>query len=480
MDVQRNAEAISLRRMKLDQWTALPDRSSVQLVALAVITLIAALLRFYKLGEWSFWGDEMLTVVDVPDGFNEGIFRRSFSLSLIQAVIGWLGTSEWSARLAPSIIGILTVPVLYLPIRRLLGPGVGLLSMLLLALSPWHVYWSQNARFYTLLLLFYTLALLFLFWGFEEQRPLMVLLGVLFLGLAARERLLALFLIPAYASYVVLAWVFPVRKSRTFPLRSRSLLLLLVPIMLAVFYALPYLRNPTGWLAGFGGSNNSPLWIGAGVLYYLRLPVVALAAAGAVSLISEQRPLGLLLSLSAVIPPLALVVVAPFHYTANRYAFVSLTSWLILAAAGAMALIPLISHKQVWPAMAILVILLSDPIGELILYYNYNNGNRDDWKSAFALVRDAQGVNDLVVSNHQPVADFYMGKPTLRIGRIDWPEAIVNSEAPVWIVQDMTMHDFFRREDEWIRANARLMAVFDNHVYGRNFRMRVFYYDPGG
>src|SRR5690606_40994372 len=104
------------------------DRPRVQFVALAIIVAIAAFLRFYKLGAWSFWGDEMLTIIDVPDGFNYELLRRSLMLSTILAVIGELGVSEWSARLAPALVGVLSVPVLYYTVRRMLGPAVALLD----------------------------------------------------------------------------------------------------------------------------------------------------------------------------------------------------------------------------------------------------------------------------------------------------------------------------------------------------------------
>jgi predicted membrane-bound mannosyltransferase len=123
---------------------------------LAVITLMAGVLRFRKLGEWSFWGDEMLTVGGKEDGFNYRIARRSVTLTLIRATVDLLGTSEWSARLVPALIVVATIPDLYFLIRRAFDPAVGLVTVLLLAVSPWHIYWSQNARFYTALLLFYT------------------------------------------------------------------------------------------------------------------------------------------------------------------------------------------------------------------------------------------------------------------------------------------------------------------------------------
>jgi len=454
------------------------DRPRVQFVALAIIVAIAAFLRFYKLGAWSFWGDEMLTIIDVPDGFNYELLRRSLMLSTILAVIGELGVSEWSARLAPALVGVLSVPVLYFPVRRMLGPAVALLFALLLAVSPWHLYWSQNARYYILLLLFYTLALLFLYFGLHERRISFSLLGLLFLALATRERLLALFLVPVIGSYMVITAALPGSSAGIRRFSARSLLLLLGLLLVALLFALPYLRDLRGWLVGFGAANNTPLWLGAGVLYYLRLPVVVLAIVGAVALFARERHAAILLSLSAVVPLLVLMIISSFHYTANRYAFVSLTSWLILAAAGTHALIRQTTRTKMWPALAIVMLALVDPLSEDAFYFTFNNGNRDDWKSAFALVQERREPGERVISNHEPIASYYMGEPTVHLAHITVPEDITAGEEAVWIVQDMTMAMEHPAQTAWVERNAQLVAVLDNHLYGRNYLMRVYYYDP--
>jgi len=147
---------------KLFQYKAHP---SFQYWCLAAILLLAILLRFYKLGEWSFWLDELRTVERAQSHVNpEAIigqwWQPSLSLILTGGTLDLLGTSEWSARLVSAIIGIVSIPALYYPVKRLFGGQAGLVASFLLAISPWHLYWSQNARFYTSLLLLYSLALL--------------------------------------------------------------------------------------------------------------------------------------------------------------------------------------------------------------------------------------------------------------------------------------------------------------------------------
>jgi hypothetical protein len=77
------------------------------------ITLLAAGLRFFKLGEWSFWIDEIYTIdhavahFSTPELIFENIppIRNWVPLSVIltpQALNIW-GVSEWSARLQRSL-----------------------------------------------------------------------------------------------------------------------------------------------------------------------------------------------------------------------------------------------------------------------------------------------------------------------------------------------------------------------------------------
>jgi predicted membrane-bound mannosyltransferase len=185
----------------------LVSRPIVAPLGLLAITLTGAFLRIYKLGEWSFWGDEMFTVSGREDGFNYSLFRQSLSLGLIQTVTALNGISEWNARIVPAIIGILTIPAIFYAVKRLFDTPSALLAALLLALSPWHLYWSQNARFYTALLLFYSLALFYFYLGLEHDKPWYLLLCLFFLGLATKERLLALFFLPVILLYAILLYI---------------------------------------------------------------------------------------------------------------------------------------------------------------------------------------------------------------------------------------------------------------------------------
>lgn len=459
-------------------YTELEKRPFFQYLVIALIVLIATGLRFYKLGQWSFWGDEMFTVGNKEDGFNYSLLRQSISLELIQATVAWLGVNEWNARLIPALIGVISLPILYFPIRKIFNPAVSLATLLLLALSPWHLYWSQNARFYVALLLFYNLALLLFYLGLEKGRLLYVLVSLIFLGLAIKERLLGLFFVPVVLSYLVLLYLLPFGKSVILPWRKIAIFFLAPGLILAVLFAGPYLLNLSGWFMGFGGANNNPLWLLIGMVYYIGLPTVCAGTLGAIYLFSQKNRAALLLSLNAVIPILALMAIAPFHYTANRYAFISLLSWLILAAVATVELLYQAPKHLKLLAIGLLAILIIDPLSVDFLYYRYQNGNRDNWKGAFEFVRAHKQEGDTVVTINPELGDYYVQSDTVHFEELELA-TVQETPARVWFVEDMVAREQYPEISTWLENNTRLLANLDVYVQARNFRMRVYLYDPG-
>jgi hypothetical protein len=441
----------------------------VEYSILAGITIMAAVLRFYKLGEWSFWSDEVFSISSKVDGF-----IQSTSVSLIRATIAALGTNEWSARLAPAIIGILSIPVLYFPIRQLFGVGTALISASLLSVSTWHLYWSQNARFYALLLLLYTFALVTFYIGIERDKPWYMVAALILFGLAVKERLLALFLVPVVISYLALVKLLPFEKPAG--LRFRNLAIFFVPcIGLGMIFSIPFFKDMPAWLSGFGRINNNPVWLMAGTIYYIGIPTVILGLSGAIFFLLKKNRAAMLFSLGAVIPLLSITVISLFQYTANRYIFVCLTSWIILAALAANELFIQANGKARILAVGVLAMLLLGSLGEDWLYFRYQHGNRDNWKEAFDFVEMQRQPGDLIISAKPEVAAYYLGEKVPGFQHI--PLNDLERYPRIWFVEDLNTRELFPQLHAWMIQNARQVANFDNHLNARIYTMRVYLYE---
>jgi hypothetical protein len=437
---------------------------------LVCISLLALAVRFYRLGEWSFWGDEVFSLSNKDDGF-----LLSTSVSLIKATTAALGTSEWTARLAPAAIGVISIPILYFPTRQILGVRTALIAGMLLAVSTWHLYWSQNARFYTLLLLLYTFALLLFYLGIEKDKPWFMVSALILFGLATKERLLALFFVPVVLSYIVLLRFLPFEKPSGF--RLRNLAIFFVPcIVLGILFAIPFISNLPAWLSGFGRLNNNPFWLMGGTLYYIGIPTVILGAFSAIYFLVKKNRAALLFSLGALIPLYAIMAISLVQYTANRYIFVSLTSWIFLAAMGVNEIFIHLKGNTRVLGIGVLALLLVGSLSEDWLYFQYQHGNRDNWKAAFNFVKEQRDPDDLIISANPEVGAYYLGESVSGFQQLD-PEEFSN-ESRIWLVEDMTTRLLFPEMHAWMVQNARLVANFDNHLNARVYTMRVYFYEP--
>ena len=92
---------------------------------------------------------------DVTDVLSRNVHMPLYFF-LMHYWVKFAGTSEWSLRLPSVIFGTLAVMMIFLLGRELINPFVGLMSALLAAFMPDQIYFSQEARMYSLLVLLVT------------------------------------------------------------------------------------------------------------------------------------------------------------------------------------------------------------------------------------------------------------------------------------------------------------------------------------
>jgi mannosyltransferase len=449
------------------------------LVAIAAITLLAAALRFYKLEQWSFWGDEYITVRNAMDVFGGGFRRLTPSLLGTHISFSLFGVNEWSARLVAASAGVISIPVLYGLVKRQYNSQLALITSLLLAVSSWHIYWSQNARFYTLLLLFYTLALFYFYWAIEKDRPLLMFLSLVFFGLAALERLIAAFFIPIVVTYIIslkIGWFGTPRG-----LRWRNLSVYVLPGILFVVFLLitnPALTSVDTLFVRFGFVNNNPLWLLSGVGFYIGIPLLIMAAAGAVILLTRLNRFGLLLTLGFVVPLVSIVIISLFAYSANRYIFPALTSVIILAAFAIHELWRQTQGSGKLLALGVFLIMVIMPMTDNLMYYVYQNGNRDNWKAALEFVASEMEAEDRIAIVDVPLAEYYLKRRAIDMHYLEKEglSMVTSNNGRTWFIIDLTAPDKTPKITKWVRENALFVRNFDVFVSARKFPMEIYKY----
>ncbi|MEA3335996.1 MAG: glycosyltransferase family 39 protein [Chloroflexota bacterium] len=121
-----------------------------------LILLLGFALRLDQLGTASLWLDEMGQASESMNGLLEALTgaQRHHGAAPLDYLFTWLtlqiGHSEFLVRLPAVMFGTLTLALTYQLARVLFDDVTGLLAMLLLAISPFHLHFSQEARFYAL------------------------------------------------------------------------------------------------------------------------------------------------------------------------------------------------------------------------------------------------------------------------------------------------------------------------------------------
>ena len=131
------------------------------LLALAVITLCGAILRLQGLAAQPLWLDEVVSLHNAL-AFGEGglpALARADHIAPLHSILLWGavelgGEGAVSLRLPSALFGIATVPVFFIMAKRLFGSTrTALIGAALVAVSPYAIWYSQEARMYALFLL---------------------------------------------------------------------------------------------------------------------------------------------------------------------------------------------------------------------------------------------------------------------------------------------------------------------------------------
>jgi mannosyltransferase len=160
-DVSVEAEAVT----RVDCWS----RRQIW-ICLCLLTLLGLGLRFYRLSNQSFWMDEVSSMINARVSLDQ-ITELSSALNnslptyflLLRPLVGQTNEHiEVRARAPSALAGGLTVPVFVLLMYRWHRRWTpAFVSGLLVALNPLLLWYSQEARSYSLMLFFGILALLF-------------------------------------------------------------------------------------------------------------------------------------------------------------------------------------------------------------------------------------------------------------------------------------------------------------------------------
>ncbi len=144
---------------------------------LVIILGIGLFLRIYNLNKHDFWYDEALSLLTVRDvtpqtALNYCKISSGWDITFFTLLYLWahLVTDDSLFRLLPLIFGILSIILIYSVGKKLFDSKTGLISAFLLAISPFHIYYSQELRSYSLVTLLSLVSIYFFIRILERER----------------------------------------------------------------------------------------------------------------------------------------------------------------------------------------------------------------------------------------------------------------------------------------------------------------------
>src|SRR5579884_1062414 len=389
----------------------LPDRIDVALLGVIVL---AAFLRFWRIGAQSLWFDEYLTTVDVSHGLGRMLFTTLGHVEgtpPLYYVLEWgwvrvVGHGDAAVRSLSAVFGIATVPMAYLVARRLhQSARVARIVALLVAVSPLFVWFSQEARSYALLVFLASVSLYFCARAVEAETDTDFLLWGLASAAALATHYFAAFLIVPEAVWLLLAH----RPWRRVALGALPIVVAAVPLLVLAEVQ----SKKHNWIADWPLSQRLAE-TGRQLLLGIPEPldhwwplVAALLVAPIVLVVWRGRPRerSTALVMSALVVGglvLALLLAAiGTDLVLGRY-LIALVLPLFLAAA-----IGFGARRAGWVGVAAALALCALWTGLVVDSATGSTLHKPDWRAVSKVL--ATGGGDRVV-----VVDDYLGQPLLR------------------------------------------------------------------
>lgn len=454
------------------------------------LALLLGAVRFWKLGEWSLWIDEALTVADYTNRPTSA--GNPVGYLLIRATVEALGgrPDELALRFLPALVGWLTIPLCFLGLRPCVGGRRAGLCVLLLAVSSWHLYWSQNARFYTFAQALSFAGVCTCLGAQVRGRWLSGLVGF---GLAGAAFLLHPSTILALPPLVGMPFLARLCGVRLPAVTTRLSLALLAASLVGLAVVSGKLLGMWGEYA-YDKSAGSPANLILTSGYYFTPVILGSAAVGLVLVLRRREPYSLavaLLCLGAALLALAASFVAR---VVAQYVFF-LLPWVLLLAVEPVAFLleedgseRARSRRLVGAGLA--AILVATSLSLTGLYLTSRRGERPRWREAFQYVEDRRAPSDGIFAMAAPIGEYYLSPRTpdyRRPRHVAWFDRYRPNLAENWarrgrriwfVVCPKNFDDWSpaeaRRVREFLRQECRLEAEFPLTVDVRDLSLRVY------
>lgn len=374
---------------------------------LIVLTIVGLFLRFYNLGYNALWLDEATTHSFSVNSFLEiwqvtagGEFNPPLFYWMEHAML-MLGNNEVILRFIPALLGTLSIPLFYLVGKEFLDKNTGIIAAAACAVSPFLIYYSQEARAYAVMLFFVALATLFFLKAMKSGNRIQWALFGVFSALAFWTHFYAFVMIAALVLFALIEWV-PHIRSELHNLKMLALgvivfIILSAPLIIVTvqLFITRTASAPTYGIQGLGIITETFSQI-SGFNEIAMFLLVALFIIGIIQAFLIDKNKGIFLVLVTVLTFVISYILSFKMPMLPRYLiFLSLIFFIGIA----------VSYRifyALWCNRAVvygfIVVIFIIGVAVLVQMGYYSGYSKDDWRGFSGVLEGATHSGDIIVA----------------------------------------------------------------------------------
>ncbi len=427
-----------------------------------LITLLGSAVRLFRLGQQSLWYDEAfawaVASADVRTSI-AAILSDGSHPPLYYLVLRFflhVGQSETIIRLPSAMFGILAVPLVYKIGRLCFGRKAGLIGALWLGLAPFHVWYSQEARMYSMVV-FLSLGSVYFFLRTLRENSRILWLGfIVFTALAYPTNYSAFLVSLVQLAFLVCTLRTNYRALRRWTISQVLAFLPLLPWLVALLnrevrsFGFGWIPRP-GPLDPLKTLWNFSLGYTGALTPLVSLSLLLFAFAFLRGLWSRRgrlegdSPKALLFPQAGLFFALWLILPIAFAYLIShllvpiyidRFLLVALPPYLILVACGLLSIKNTIARRGLIVALTLAISL---SLGRIYFDPIYA---KEDWRGLAGYIRQKSQSNDVIfvrtLEGTLPFNYYYRGqleKVAMSVNRVIAPlDEIAQEHERIWLI----------------------------------------------
>jgi len=403
-----------LKRSKSNKSTKFLSQIKKSTWIIIAILFLAGIVRIINISKESYWVDEILTVrqgqatLSTLSLYLKGEMHMPLYIYLSWAWIHAFGTLEFATRIFSAIFGVLCVYIIYLIGKKMFNERIGVYAALLLTLSPIAIYYSQEARLYSMFM-FIVLLSFYMFIKYLEKGERKYLIWYIIINiLMLYTDIFAFVVLGIHALYILIRN--RNRLKEIFVALTISVLSLIPMIMTIILQYSNFDKSDKSWLLpSFGKIILMLIHYCGNIMLFITFLIISIIGIVIYTRhvknqsnkknIINNLTLLIIWAIIPIITVLILVVIQPLFN--ERYLLFTLPAYILIIAF-------VISQFKIKYQNILLILILI--LSTCALVIQYQTTNKDNWRGTAQFLKDNVKEGDYLLITpyyHQESLTYY-------------------------------------------------------------------------